>query len=99
MEWTGELYGFYSNKSKELVFEALKKEVEPMGYQHELYEMRSVRGLFFYKDQNMLDYHHEHGYNTDINGEGCFNIEYRQVSLDGIATLYEFEQKSDFETL
>ena len=45
----------------------------------------------------MLDYHYEHGYNTDIDNEGCFSIEYKQVSLDGIATLLETNDKSNFD--
>ncbi|WP_323869438.1 hypothetical protein [Xenorhabdus szentirmaii] len=45
----------------------------------------------------MLEHHLEVGYNTDIDGQGCFCIEARIVNLHGIASLFEFETQSDFE--
>lgn len=45
----------------------------------------------------MKDYHLEYGYNLNLNGEGCFGIEAKRTKLNGIATLFEFENDSNFE--
>ncbi|MDX7998136.1 hypothetical protein FE394_02720 [Xenorhabdus sp. Reich] len=95
--WTGELYGFYTNKSIEKIFEVLKKEISNIDYQYEYNSHDGEESLFFYKDKNMLEHHLEVGYNTDIDGQGCFCIEARVVNLHGIASLFEFETQSDFE--
>lgn len=96
-EWTGEMYGFYTNKSIENIFEALKKEVGKIDYQNEHSSYNGEESLLFYKDQNMLDHHLDVGYNLDLDGQGCFCIEAKVVNLHGVASLFEFESKSDFE--
>jgi hypothetical protein len=97
MEFTGELYGFYSNREVATVFEKLKKLAERINYQFKIGSLFENEDIFFYKDDAMLRYHEENGYNTDLNGEGCFYIEAKKTTLNGIATLFEFEGKSDFD--
>lgn len=97
MNWTGELYGFYTEKPIQEVFEILKNKASEMPYKFDYNKTDIEETLLFYKDQEMLDYHLENGYNTDLNGEGCFSVEAKTVKLDGIATLFEFEGLSDFE--
>ncbi|HWV67719.1 hypothetical protein [Chitinophaga sp.] len=97
MNWTGELYGFYTEKPIQEVFEILKNKASEMPYKFDYNKTDTEETLLFYKDQEMLEYHLENGYNTDLNGEGCFSVEAKTVKLDGIATLFEFEGLSDFE--
>jgi hypothetical protein len=96
MELTGELYGFFSNKEIAAVLEEMKKYAESINYKFEIDSFEGEENLFFYKDENMMHYHEENGYNTDLNGEGCFNLEAKKVKLNGIAKLFEFDGKSDF---
>lgn len=95
--WTGELYGFYTNKPIVDVFNILKKEIYKIGYQFEYHSYNAEESLFFYKDNDMLAHHEEVGYNLDIDNQGCFCIEAKIANLHGIATLFEFESKSNFE--
>ncbi|HEY8957346.1 hypothetical protein [Chitinophaga sp.] len=97
MNWTGELYGFYSEKPIQEVFEAVKNKALEMPYKFDYNKTDIEETLLFYKDEAMLEYHLENGYNTELNGEGCFSLEAKTVKLDGIATLFEFEGASDFE--
>lgn len=96
-EWTGVMYGFYTNKPLEDVFSSMAAKVKPDGYQHQRNSVRDEEFLLFYKDEEMLNYHLEKGYNLDIGGEGCFCIEAKSATLNGAATLFEFENDSDFE--
>jgi hypothetical protein len=96
-EWTGVLYGFYSNKPIVGVFEALKDAALKIGYQHEYNEYEDEKSLLFYKNKEMLEYHLENGYNTDLQGNGCFCVEAKNVKLHGVASLHKFEESSDFE--
>lgn len=96
-EWTGEMYGFYTNKPISKIFEAIKNEVMSIGYHYEYNSYGGEESLLFYKDKNMLDHHLDVGYNTDLSGQGCFCIEAKIVNLHGVASLFEFESKSDFE--
>ncbi|BDR55710.1 hypothetical protein [Xylocopilactobacillus apis] len=94
---TGILYGFYTTKPIELVFELLKAEAQNINYHFEYNHFQDEKSLLFYKSQEMLDYHLNNGYNLDLEGEGCFCVEAKRVNLHGIASLFEFEGKSDFE--
>lgn len=53
--------------------------------------------LFSYKNNEMLEYHYENGYNIDMQGAGCVTIEAKKVSLYAVATLIEFERETNFE--
>jgi len=97
MNWTGELYGFYTEKPIHEVFQTLRNKALEMAYTWDYSKSDNEENLFFYKDEEMLQHHQENGYNTDRNGAGCFSVEARKVKLDGIATLFEFEGHSDFE--
>ncbi|MFV8844395.1 hypothetical protein [Serratia fonticola] len=97
VDWTGEMYGFYTNKPISKIFETIKNEVMSIGYHYEYNSYGGEESLFFYKDKNMLDHHLDVGYNTDLGGQGCFCIEAKIVNLHGVASLFEFESKSDFD--
>jgi len=97
MHWTGELYGFYTEKPIELVFNVFQKKSLEIGYKFDYFKNQNEEILLFYKDEKMLEYHLDNGYNTAINGEGCFCVEAKVVKLDGIASLFEFEGNSNFE--
>jgi len=99
MELTGVLYGFYSNRALPEVFEELKSFAERIGYKFEIDTFEENETIFFYKDEAMLEHHDDNGYNTDFNGEGCFYIEAKKTKLIGIAKLFEFEGKSDFNPI
>jgi hypothetical protein len=99
MELTGELYGFYSNKELPVVFEELKKYAESINFKFDIDSFDEWEHIFFYKNEIMLEYHDEKGYNTELNGEGCFFIEAKKTKLIGIAKLFEFEGKSDFNPI
>ena len=45
----------------------------------------------------MLDSHLENGYHLDHNGEGCFGIESKNISMNHIATLHTFDTLNDFD--
>lgn len=96
-EWTGEMYGFYTNKPISKIFETMINEVKNIGYHYEYNSYEGEESLLFYKDNNMLNHHLDVGYNTDLCGQGCFCIEAKIVNLHGVASLFEFESKSDFE--
>jgi hypothetical protein len=96
-EWTGVMYGFYTNKSIDDVFSSLIKKIASINYKYKRDSFRDEEFLFFYKNDEMQDSHLENGYNLDINGEGCFGIEAKNTTLNGIATLFEFDNDSDFE--
>ena len=99
MELTGVLYGFYSNRALPAVFEELKSYAERIGYKFDIDSFEENETIFFYKDEKMLAHHDDNGYNTDLNGEGCFFIEAKKTKLIGIAKLFEFEGKSDFNPI
>lgn len=96
MEWTGYLYSFYSDKPIPEVFDRFAEAVNLLGYKCEQSVQFGEQVLFCFKDEQMLDYHLENGYNTDINGEGCFSIESKIAELNAVASMSEFEGKSDF---
>lgn len=96
-EWTGALYGFYSDKSILAVFNTLKVLALQTGYQFDYQEYEFEHSLFFYKNEGMLKYHQDRGYNTDLNGEGCFCIEAKLAKLNGKAALFEFDDDTSFE--
>ncbi|MBG3039690.1 hypothetical protein GHV27_17885 [Proteus mirabilis] len=96
-EWTGELYGFYTNKPTKSVFSCFKNEILKINYLYEYNSYNDEESLFFYKDKNMLLHHEDIGYNLDIDNKGCFCIEAKIVNLHGIAKLFEFESESNFE--
>lgn len=97
MNWTGQLYGFYTGMPIEKVFERLKEKAQEIGYKFNYSKYKEEENLLFYRNEEMLDFHLENGYNTSMNNEGCFSIEAKIVKLDGIATLFEFDGIADFE--
>ena len=99
MELTGESYGFYSNKELPAVIEEMKKYAERINFKVDIDTFYEYERMFFYKDEIMVQYHDEKGYNTELNGEGCFFIEAKEAKLIGIAKLFEFEGKSDFHPI
>lgn len=96
-EWTGTLYYFYSNKQISAVFNTLKTQAMKMSYQFDYHEYNLECSLLFYTNAAMLKDHMDNGYNTAINGQGCFGVEAKKVKLDGKASLFEFEQDTDFQ--
>lgn len=96
-EWTGVMYGFYSNKSIAEVFPLWIEKSSHINYKVQRDFYRDTDFLFCYKNDEMNNYHLEYSYNLDLNGEGCFGIEAKRTKLNGIATLFEFENDSDFE--
>lgn len=97
MEWTGNMYGFYTDKSVDDVWFSLIKKLSSINYKYEQSSFRDEEFLFCYKNDEMRDYHENHGYNLDLQGEGCFLIEAKSTQLNGIATLFEVDNASDFE--
>jgi hypothetical protein len=97
--WTGELYGFYTEKPINRVFNIIKEYANSIGYEYEYSSQEREEYLFFYKDEKMYEYHLEHGYNIDINGIGCFSIEAKNTKMDGIATLIKFEGYPNLEPI
>lgn len=73
-EWTGVLYGFYTNKPIEFVFKHMQTQAKEIGYQWNYIEYNDEKNLLFYKNKEMFTYHLEHGYNVDLKGEVCFGI-------------------------
>ena len=98
MEFTGELYFYYSDKSNETVINLLKLYADKIGYDYN-YEINDLdeHSIMFFKNKKMWEYHLEHGYNVDLNGEGCFYINAKMVSLNGKASLYELNGRSNFD--
>jgi len=94
--FTGEFYPFYSEKPISNVFFLLKERMSCIGYtswqDHGPNDGEEV--VFFYKNEEMLEYHDENGYNLDIDGQGCFCIEARNADLYCTASLHEFDDKS-----
>lgn len=95
--WTGELYFFYSNSNIKYVFRHIIEYAATIGYKYEKMLFEDENTIFFYKDKNMYDYHLEHGYNTDLNGMGCFSIEAKRVMMNGKATLFEMNNYSNLK--
>jgi len=83
MEFTGEFYPFYSDKSIEIVVQKMLDFAKSIGYQWEYFNQEKYdhRGYFFWKNKKMLILHDEKGYNTLINGEGCFCLELKETNL------------------
>jgi len=100
-EWTGFLYFFETNKPIDDVFAVLKNEAASIGYKfdyNDYFKLDGNEALLFYRDELMMDYHLEHGYNTNLNGEGCFCVEaYKVDALRGMATLYATEPPLNFD--
>lgn len=93
MEFTGALYGFFCNIPIDNVFARFTEKAQSMGYFFEESVVADEQVLFFYKNQQMLDYHLEHGYNTDLYNEGCFCVESKQSSLRSMASLFEYDNR------
>lgn len=96
-EWSGVMYGFYTNKSIDSVFSLWNEKITSINYKYKRDCFRDEEFLFFYKNDEMKNSHLENGYNLDVDGEGCFCIEAKNTKLNGIATLFEFDNDSDFE--
>ncbi|EPG7654306.1 hypothetical protein ACS7FJ_11350, partial [Proteus mirabilis] len=89
-EWTGELYGFYTNKPTESIFSFFLNEILKINYLYEYNSYNNEESLFFINDKNMLLHHEDICYNLDIDNKGYFCIEAKIVNLHGIAKLFEF---------
>ncbi|HIF7076044.1 TPA: hypothetical protein ACX4A7_004643, partial [Salmonella enterica] len=96
-EWSGVMYGFYTNKSIDNIFSSWGKKIASINYKYKRDSFRDEEFLFFYKNDEMQNYHLENGYNLDLDGEGCFCIEAKSTKLNGIATLFEIDNDSSFE--
>lgn len=96
-DWTGAFYGFYTNKKIDAIIENSKIKIQEIGYSSKLEKFRDEISLFSYKNDEMLKRHLEIGYNLDSNDEGCFSVEAKIVSLNGIASLTELDGRSDFD--
>jgi len=97
MAFTGELYFYYCNKSNQNVIELLKLYADKIGYQFNYEIDEDEHSIIFFKDKEMWEYHLNHGYNVDLNGEGCFYVDAKMVSLKGKASLYELNGFSNFD--
>ena len=95
MEFTGAFYPFYSDKPIEIVVQKMLDFAKSIGYQWEYFNQEEYdhRGYFFWKNKKMLTLHDEKGYNTLINGEGCFCFELKETNLNCGAKYFEFEQE------
>jgi hypothetical protein len=95
MEFTGAFYPFYSDKPIEIVVQKMLDFAKSIGYQWEYFNQEEYdhRGYFFWKNKKMLTLHDEKGYNTLINGEGCFCLELKETNLNCGAKYFEFEQE------
>lgn len=73
--FTGVDYLLYSKNDNRQVFNRLNEEMTKLGFspkeKEEKPEERYI-SAFYAKDEAMLEYHYKNGYNTDLNGEGCF---------------------------
>lgn len=99
MDFTGRLYGFYSNRPISKVFVDIKAYAKSINFKFNCGAFEEYEHLFFYKDKIMLQHHEDKGYNTELGGEGCFYLEAKIATLDGIATLFEFEGESNFQPM
>lgn len=97
MELTGNLYGFYSNKPISNIFKDLNDYAKSINFKFQQSSFEEYENILFYKDEIMLEYHSEKGYNTELEGEGCFHVEAKKTKLKGMATLFEFEGEANFE--
>ena len=99
MTWTeDELYRFYTDKDIVTTYEKMIKSVgSQLGFTHDYIEFNDEKNILFYRDSAMLDSHLENGYHLDHNGEGCFGIESKNISMNHIATLHTFDTLNDFD--
>ena len=99
MTWTeGELYRFYTDKDIVTTYEKMIKSVgSQLGFTHDYIEFNDEKNILFYRDSAMLDSHLENGYHLDHNGEGCFGIESKNISMNHIAILHTFDTLNDFD--
>ena len=95
MEWTGELYGFYTNKSHDFMRQKLLELIHEMKYETEFFKTGPEEWSYFcYQDAAMREYHLEHGYNTSLNGLGCFSLDVSKTKLRGTFEMLEFEESA-----
>ena len=97
MTWTeGELYRFYTDKDIVTTYEKMIKSVgSQLGFTHDYIEFNDEKNILFYRDSAMLDSHLENGYHLDHNGEDCFGIESKNISMNHIGTLHTFDTLND----
>lgn len=96
MELTGEWFAFYSDKPIKIVFQRMKEFASSINYFFEESEFDEIKFLFFFENKEMQDLHDELGYNTNLNGKGCFCIEARDVKFNGSAHLIDVNGETDF---
>ncbi|MDO4250827.1 MAG: hypothetical protein Q4C68_04880 [Moraxella sp.] len=99
MTWTeGSFYRFYTDKEINKVYENFIKEIEEnLGFKHEYVEFNDEKNILFYKNKKMLNAHLEKGYHLNKNGEGCFGIESKKVSMNQIVSLHTFDKDTNFD--
>lgn len=73
----------------------IKEVGSQLGFTHDYIEFNDEKNILFYRDSAMLDSHLENGYHLDHNGEGCFGIESKNISINHIATLHTFDTLND----
>ena len=66
-------------------------------HKYEYTEFNDEKNLFFYKNNKMLNSHLKKGYHLNKNGEGCFGLEGKRVTMNQVVSLYKFDGLSDFE--
>ena len=99
MSWTeGEFYRFYTDKEIKNVYKKITDIVEnKLKFKYEYTEFNDEKNLFFYKNNKMLNSHLKKGYHLNKNGEGCFGLEGKRVTMNQVVSLYKFDGLSDFE--
>ena len=94
----GEFYRFHPDKDIETTLEKMIKSVgSQLGFTHDYIEFNDEKNILFYRDPAALDSHLENGYHLDHNGEGCFGIESKNISMNHVATLHTFDTLHDFD--
>lgn len=92
MNWTGQLYGIYAGMPIEKVFEKLKQKAQEIDYKFNYSKYKEEESLLFYKNDEMLDFHLENGYNTSMNEEGCFSVEAKiQTYRHELSSIYHWD--------
>ena len=95
---TGFDYVFLSNRKQgdvERQFITKIKSCWPMLIVEELLRTETSLELFFSKNEKMVTHHDQYGYALDDNGEGCFMLYARQMSISCNAHLSRFTRPEE----
>ena len=90
MEFTGYLHFIYTNLPRERVI-ALTQALfqQRYGFRWESNDWQGEDWLLFHRDQAMMDHHLDHGYNEDLDGQGCVGFEGQTADWLGLAHAME----------